>query len=375
MRSEGAARDAERLARAVLSRGSEPGDLTTASLVEQLGANRALDELLVPKANSALSSRLASVDPVQELEEADRHGIRFVIPGDPEWPASLFDLADPELQGLGGVPVGLWVKGPLSLRALDESVAIVGSRACSVYGIEVAGGMASLVSRAGIPVVSGGAAGIDAAAHRGALAAGGRTVAVMARGLDRAYPLSNSRLLGDIATQHALVSEVPHGKSPTRIRFLSRNRLIAALTRATVLVEAAFRSGALNTASWADELSRDVLAVPGPVTSVSSQGVHHRIREGGARLVTHGLEVLEHLGHAGEHLVEVPRGPERPRDGLSRADLRVVESLPAHRPAPVDEVAHEAGLHIRDADSALRRLSELGFVIHTDTGWQLLPDR
>lgn len=361
----------ERLARVVLSHACEPGDPTNASLVRQLGAQGAVEAQRQPKRDSALHTRIAAVDPAREMERADALGIRFVVPGDPEWPERLSDLEAPRVQGLGGEPVGLWVRGPLTLDRLDESVAIVGSRSSTVYGTHATDGIARSVARAGFTVVSGGAIGIDAAAHAGALAAGGRTLAVLSCGLDRVYPLENAPLLWHLSREHALVSEQAPGSSPTRQRFLARNRVIAALTSGTVLVEAALRSGALNTANWADQMSREVMGVPGPVTSASSQGVHERIRTGGAVLVSSGEHVLEMLGASGEHLVEEPRGAERPRDSLTRGDARVLEAVPVSQPAPVTSIAHLVALHPRDTDNALHRLSKAGFVEYAECGWRL----
>ncbi len=366
------ASDADRLARVVLSRAVEPGDRTTSSLVRQIGPQGAVREQLAPKADSGLPDRLREVDPVRELEQAERQGIRFLVPGDPEWPQGLDDLDHIDsVQALGGTPPGLWVKGPMPLTELDTSVAVVGSRALSVYGDEVARAIAGTVAGAGVPVVSGGAKGIDFAAHDAALLAGGATVAVLACGVDRVYPEQNRRLLAHLAAEFAVVSEQPPGSAPTRIRFLARNRLIAALTRGTVLVEAALRSGALNTVGWAEQLSRSVMCVPGPVTSYVSQGVHEWFRRGGASLVTHGAEVLEVVGAAGEHLVVAPRGEERPRDQLSRSDQLVLEQVPVSSPACVVSIARLCSLHIRDADSALRRLESSGFVREVEGGWRL----
>lgn len=363
---------ADRLARVALSRAVEPGDPTNASLVRQLGAQGALRAQLTPKEGSALHERLAEVDAERELDQAARMGIRFVIPGDREWPRSLedLDLAGADVLGMGGQPIGLWVKGPMLLTQLAESVAIVGSRSATSYGLSAANDFAAVVARAGLPVVSGAAYGIDEAAHRGAVAAGGATVAVLACGVDRAYPVEHKKLLAHLARHFAVVSESPPASSPTRLRFLTRNRIIASLTRGTVLVEAAVRSGALNTASWAEQLSRPVMGVPGPITSAASQGVHQRLRSGGATVVTTGLEVLEQVGAAGEHLVEVLREPPRPRDLLSPVDQRVLEAVPVVRPAPVDSIAGAARLHVRDTDLALRRLRHSGFVALEAQGWR-----
>jgi DNA processing protein len=366
------ASEADRLARVVLSRAVEPGDITTSSLVRQLGPQEAVRAQLAPRKDSGLADRLREVDPVRELEQAERCGIRFLVPGDAEWPAGLDDLDHVDgVQGLGGTPPGLWVKGPMPLTELATAAAVVGSRTCSVYGDETSRAIAGTVAAAGVPVVSGGAKGIDFAAHDGALLAGGATVAVLACGVDRVYPQQNRHLLAHLAAEFAVVSEQPPGSAPTRIRFLARNRLIAALTGGTVLVEAALRSGALNTVGWAEQLSRSVMCVPGPVTSYVSQGVHECLRRGGAALVTRGAEVLEVLGASGQHLVEVPRGEQRPRDELSRADQLVLEQVPVGTPAGVVSIARLSLQHVRDADSALRRLQRVGFVREVDGGWRL----
>jgi DNA processing protein len=383
----GTAAEADRLARVVLSVGVEPGDITTSRLVRDLGAQRALAEQLVPKPGSGLAERLAGVDPVRQLEQAERRGIRFLVPGDREWPPGLDDLdqvdqldhrcrtsgdsAEGEPVTFGGSPPGIWVRGPMPLTELAGSVAVVGSRDASVYGIETARAISHHVALSGVPVVSGGALGIDFAAHDAALRAGGATVAVLACGVDRVYPEKNRPLLAHLAAEYAVVSEQPPGSGPTQLRFLARNRLIAALTRGTVLVEAALRSGALNTVGWAEQMSRAVMGVPGPVTSYTSAGVHQCLRRGGATLVTHGSEVLEVVGGSGEHLVEVPRGPERPRDRLSAVDRRVLEQVPPASPMAVDAIASQSLLHVRDAMGALSRLEARGFVDRVDGGWRL----
>jgi DNA processing protein len=197
---------------------------------------------------------------------------------------------------------------------------------------------------------------------------------VLACGVDRVYPAQNRLLLQHLAAEFAVVSEQPPGSIPTRLRFLARNRLIAALTRGTLVVEAALRSGALNTTGWAERLNRQVMCVPGPVTSYTSQGVNNWLREGRGTVVTHGSEVLELLGRSGEHLVEEPRGPERPRDSLTPVEQQVLEWVPVSTPAPVDSIAHLSLRHVRDTDSALRRLRTKGFVVFEDGGWRLAPD-
>jgi DNA processing protein len=364
--------EGERLARVVLSRAAEPGDPTVASLLDQMSAREAVQAQLVPKPGSQLHLRLRKVDPVRELEQAAKMGIRFVIPGDAEWPSQLDDLSQCSLEwlGMGGTPTGLWVKGPMPLTALERSVGVVGSRAATIYGTNAANEIAAVVARAGLPIVSGAAFGIDEAAHRGAVAAGGSTVAVLACGVDRAYPAAHEDLLAHLGRHFAVVSESPPGAAITRLRFLTRNRLIAALTTGTVIVEAAIRSGALNTANWGQALNRTVMGVPGPITVAQSEGVHQWIRSGGASLVTNGEEVLEQVGASGEHLLDVPREPPRPRDALSMADQRLLEAVPLVRPADVASIARVANTHVRDADRGLRRLERAGFVSLVEQRWR-----
>ncbi|MBC2933383.1 DNA-processing protein DprA [Nocardioides sp. zg-1228] len=369
------AADAERLARVVLSCGVEPGDGRTSSLVRQIGAVRTLEDLLVPKSDSCLAERLEQVDPARRLEQAAKCGIRFLVPGDPEWPTPLDQLDDAITdQGVGGTPPGLWVRGPMPLTELATSAAVVGSRTASVYGMEVTRGLCDRVAAAGVPVVSGGAIGIDFVAHDATLGAGGTTAAVLACGVDRVYPAQNRPLLTHLAAEYAVISEQPPGSAPTRPRFLARNRLIAALTRGTVLVEAALRSGALSTAAWAEALNRPVMGVPGPVTSYTSQGVNQWLREGRATVVSDGAEVLELIGESGEHLVDVRRGERRPRDTLGPVDRQVLEWVPVGAPASVDSIARLASLHIRQTEAALQRLLTKRFVRYEEGGWRLAPD-
>jgi len=370
------AADRDRLARVALGRLAEPGDPRFAGLVAELGAVGLVDALIGQRDLGGLladvAGRVEAMGPERELERAERLGIRFLIPSDAEWPRQLDDLEGSEpLQNRCGVPFGLWVKGPVRLDELAGSVAVVGSRSATSYGGDVAADLAAVVARAGHPVVSGAAFGIDQAAHRGALAAGGRTVAVLACGVDRAYPAAHKTLIDHLGAHGAVVSEVPIGCSPTRLRFLARNRIIAALTRGTVVVEAAVRSGALNTANWAGRLNRTVLGVPGPVTSAPSQGVHQLIRSGAATLVTSGAEVLEMVGGAGEHLVEEPRARARPRDRLPWRDQQVLDAVPVSTGARADSIARTAGLGLLEVRSTLTRLERAGLVVAGEAGWRL----
>jgi DNA processing protein len=370
--------DTERLARVALSKLTEPGDPRVAQLVAELGAVR-LHDLLVHEQesdglNSEVETRLDGLDPAGDLDRAATLGLRYVIPGDHEWPTQLDDLMRAELlDERGGPPLGLWVKGPRGLDELARSVAVVGARSATTYGAEVAAAIAGALTRAGHPVVSGAAFGIDHAAHRGALAAGGPTIAVLACGADRAYPVAHKELLDHLGRTSTVVAEVPPGCSPTRGRFLSRNRLIAALTVGTVVVEAASRSGALNTANWATRLNRHLMAVPGPVTSAQSEGAHHLLRSGAATLVTRGEEVLELVGAAGTHLVTAPQAPIRRRDALTRRMQRILDAVPFAQAAPVDSIASTAGLGVVEVRSALSRLDRLGLVEGSPRGWRLTP--
>lgn len=368
--------EAERLARVALNRLAEPGDPRLAVLLDELGPLRLqealLGELDLHGLRTDVALRLDELDPARELEQAERVGLRFVVPGDTEWPESVDALGHAgELQERGGVPVGLWVRGPLRLDQIEASVAVVGSRAATTYGTAVGAGIAAAVGRAGFAVVSGGAFGIDVAAHRGALAAGAPTVSVLACGADRSYPQAHRELLDTVAATGAVVSEAAPGCAPLKMRFLARNRIIAALTRGTVVVEAAARSGALNTANWAGRVHRQLMGVPGPVTSAASGGVHEQIRRGAMTLVTSGADVLDLLGASGEHLVPEPRGPVVARDALSPRQLMILDAVPVHVGAPPDSISRVAGIGLLEVGRVLAALQDRGLVARDDTGWVL----
>ena len=198
-------------------------------------------------------------------------------------------------------------------------------------------------------------------------------MAVLACGADRHYPAAHAALLAHIAATGAVVSEAAPGCAPTRLRFLARNRLIAALARGTVVVEAALRSGALNTANWADRLSRPLMGVPGPVTSAQSQGVHQLIRSGAATLVSSGAEMLEVLGGAGAHLLETPRGAVRARDRLTLRQQQVLDAVPVSDLVSADSIARTAGIGLVETRSALTRLHQAGLVDQAGQRWRLGP--
>lgn len=371
--------ESERRARAALSRLAEPGDPRMANLVAELGAQEVYQFLAAERDVGGMLSdvavRLESINPERDLETARRRGIRFVIPGDEEWPVGLDDLhASPAVNGRGGTPLGLWVRGTLPLNEIAQSVAIVGSRSATTYGMGVAGDLAAGCAQAGFVVVSGGAYGIDQAAHRGALGVRGKTMAVLACGVDRAYPAAHKALFDHLAGVGAIVSETPPGCSPTKLRFLSRNRLIAGLSRGSVIVEAALRSGALNTATWTHGLHRPVMGVPGPITSAPSQGVHQLLRESRATVVTTSADILEVVGHAGEHLTQAPRGAERRPDRFTLRQRQVLDAVPVRRGAAADSVARAAGMGLVEVRSALSRLAEAGLVEFSESGWRLTSE-
>jgi DNA processing protein len=247
----------------------------------------------------------------------------------------------------------------------------VGSRAATGYGNHVAIEMAAHLAERGVTVVSGGAFGIDASAHRGALAASGVTVAVLAGGLEFGYPRGHGQLFSAIAADGVLVSECPPDRGPTRPGFLVRNRIIAGLSAGTVVVEAAVRSGALNTARHARELCRPVMAVPGPVTSEQSAGCHELIRDYGAMCVTCATDVAEHLAPPGVGLSDGPRrGSATARDGLDPTAVAVLEEVPARGGRGPASIAARAAV---DLDTALRCLGVLaasGFIERCELGWR-----
>jgi DNA processing protein len=289
--------------------------------------------------------------------------VRFVAPGDAEWPGQLDDLGDAR-------PLGLWVRGRASLRMWAlRSVAVVGARACTEYGAHMAATLAAGLAERGWVVVSGGAYGVDGAAHRGALGAGGATVAVLACGVDRPYPRGHAQLISRIAEQGLVVGELPPGDHPTPSRFVLRNRVIAALTRGTVIVEAAYRSGSLVTARAARRLGRHTMGVPGPATSGLSAGVHELLRQD-AVLVTDAAEVVELVGDMGE-LAPDRRGPVLPRDLLDAAARRVLAALPGRGTAPPEEIARGAQTTPDDAVARLYELRSLGYVERHGDGWKL----
>ena len=287
----------ERTARMLLAVLSEPGDSVTGRMLNRLGGVQTIDLLdrddaapgvgsvetrvwrqrLLTRAAEGLRERIAAFEGL---------GYGTVIPGDENWPTALEDLNE-------RAPYVLWTSGAASFlsRPSEDLVTITGARASTGYGEHVASELASDMSDEGRIVVSGGAYGIENAAHRSTLAAGGDSIAVLASGVDRSYPQGQKDLLDRVRGVGLVVSELPPGTTPTKWRFLARNRLLAALSSVTVVVEAGYRSGSLNVAGHAESLGRAVGAVPGPVTSAASAGTHRLIRDGVAKIVTDGEDL------------------------------------------------------------------------------------
>lgn len=357
----------ERSARIAWARLSEPEEPTMAQWVATHGHVEALQ--LVRRgalgAGRLVVERSRAFDLEAEVETAARLGARLVVPGDVEWPEGLDDLARP--------PHCLWVSGAGSLAALmRRSVSVVGARAATAYGLDVATGLGHGLGSRGFTVVSGAAYGIDAAAHRGALAASAPTVAVLACSVDRDYPAAHRSLLARIRDDGCVVSEMPPGSAPLAKRFLARNRLIAALTKGTVVVEAGLRSGSLNTARCAEQLGRPVGAVPGPVTSMVSAGCHAIVREMWASLVTDAAEVAELVGDLGADLAP-DRHVADPDEQWSPWDRSVHGWVPFRAPVSVDELVRRTDRPALAVMSALGRLEAAGAVRRTGSGWQKVP--
>ncbi|MDO4413258.1 DNA-processing protein DprA [Cutibacterium sp.] len=357
--------DDERVARAALTAVVEPGDTAMAGRLKDLTAQDLWYHLLADT-DERWHERATKTDVDQMIARAEKATLRFLIPTDEEWPLRLHDLSWIERSGLGGAPIGLWVRGPARLQeASERSVAIVGCRAATSYGQDVAMEMAHHLARGHRDgtgrhvIVSGGAFGIDVAAHRGALSANETTIGVLACGLDVLYPKGNVPVLERIAQTGALVSEISPGRHPTRPGFLARNRLIAALTTGTVIVEAGWRSGAINTVSWAHELGRVVMAVPGPVTSSRSTGTNKLIRDGEAILVRDAEDVRGIVGELAPE-PERPDGHSLPTDVLDATELAVHEALPAHGSSGLDELSASAGVPVAQCSAALTVLEQLG---------------
>lgn len=386
----------ELFARAAWARLAEPGDSTAGSLIAALGAAHALAAVIAgvqpaaagvrpidaerfAKGLATWRPRLDKAAVIEDIERAAAHGVQLIVPSQPLWPAVLGDLGD-------HMPVVLWVRGDAQLLS-SPGIAVVGARACTSYGAQVTSEITEGLCNLGLTIFSGAAYGIDAAAHRTALAIGGGTVAVLAGGVDRPYPSGHAELLHRIAAAGAVCSEMVPGSAPTKWRFLMRNRVIAALSRATLVTEAGMRSGTLNTAAHAAELGRPLGAVPGPITSPASTGCHRLIREYDAALITNSRDVQELLG-IGEPLTLFDTAEELVARGGNAGGIdddrppplhrRVLDALPLRGSRALDAVVRESGASEAEVRGALAELELLGRVARVESAtsaevkWKLL---
>ncbi|WP_375400136.1 DNA-processing protein DprA [uncultured Amnibacterium sp.] len=369
-RSDDPAAANDAFARAAWSCIAEAGDGAAGALVNTLGPNSALHRLVrggrlseLPATAAALESlaarwrpRLDSAAVFRAMRNAAQLGAVLVLPGDADWPAGFADLGP-------HAPLALWVIAPgRRLPEVSRAIALVGARAATNYGESVAMEAAAGLSDRGFTVVSGAAYGIDGAAHRATLASDGTTVAVLAGGVDRFYPSGHADLIRRIADTGAVIAESPCGTTPHKSRFLQRNRLIAAMSRATVVVEAGHRSGSLNTAGHAAALGRAVGAVPGSVHSAASVGCHRLLREYGAICVCDAAEMAELIDGVQEQPV---------LDGLDDVDpleQRVLEVL-GSAPRSTLELAQRAALSEREVAGAVGALVLTGAADKVPTGW------
>ncbi|XVV08034.1 DNA-processing protein DprA [Actinosynnema sp. CA-248983] len=368
--------DEVRVARAYLSRVAEPPASALSEFVAEHGpveAARRVRKGDVPAAvANQTSARRDEYRAEEDLSVVEGLGGRLVVPEDeewPEWPFNALTIAAAHGLRCGLPPLAVWVRGSGNLAALAErSVAVVGSRSATGYGQHVAAEFGFGLAEAGVTVVSGAAYGIDGAAHRGALAAGGPTIAVLACGVDIAYPAGHQGLLERIPQHGLVVSEYPPGCRPARYRFITRNRLIAALGEGTVVVEAGRRSGAKNTAASTSALGRVLMAVPGPVTSSTSSGCHELLRSGEAQPVSSVAEIIESTGRLGVDLVEATRNTEV---GLPQGEaLRVYEALGLRSGASAEAISVESGVELSRVRALLPELELIDLAERVDAGWK-----
>lgn len=383
--------DEERASRMLLLRACEPGDTRVVDEVAVRGAVEVAESILrgssLLRGVATMRSRLP--DGVQDvhaavegdIQAAEVCGARLVIPGDAQWPTQLDDLRS-------RAPLGLWVRGEANLRLLlVRSVSIVGARSATSYGEMLARSVASALADRGWLVVSGGAFGIDAAAHRGALDAGGASACVLAGGVDNAYPRSHEPLLSRMVGSGALISEAAPGAAALRQRFLLRNRLIAALTRGTVVVEAASRSGSRTTAREASSLLRPVMAFPGPVTSAMSAGCHDLLRDQEAILVTNADDVeamltrfdedgsdVEGVGDSLPDVSGMPESTPSRRGAMALGDQtregRVLAVLSPRRATPLQRLSARTGMPPTEVLVAVGLLESAGLAHRSGDGWR-----
>ncbi|MGY4710024.1 DNA-processing protein DprA [Mycolicibacterium sp. CBM1] len=362
---------------AYLSRVAEPPCAELAALVGSVGPVEAAQRIRRAEVSATLAERTAARREIDsaadDLAMLQRRGGRLITPDDDEWPTlALVAFGGSALRDKpqGHPPLVLWAIGPARLDEIaHRAAAVVGTRAATGYGQHVAADLAAGLAEDDVAVVSGGAYGIDGVAHRAALSADGTTVAVLAGGIDILYPAGHSALLHRVGATGLLLTEYPPAVRPARHRFLTRNRLVAALASATVVVEAGVRSGAANTAAWARALGRVVGAVPGPVTSTASAGCHTLLRSG-AELVARAEDVVELVGRPGELAVEEEH-PVSLLDRLSEAERQVYEALPGRGVRSADEIAVASGLPPTAVLGPLAMLEMAGLVRREDGCWRL----
>ena len=349
----------DRQARLIISISGEPGDERVGQTVAEFGAVEAVSRW---QSGDGAEAMCRSIDRVmnsgliaQAVKSLNSVRGRFITPNDEEWPSGLDDLDT-------AAPIGLWCVGAGSLRAITErSLAVVGARSATSYGQRIAHEIGVHGARENVGVVSGAAYGIDAAAHRGSLVGQGQTVAVLACGVDVAYPVAHRGLLSSITDFGVVVSEAPPGSKPHKHRFLIRNRLIAALSQSTVVVEAALRSGSLSTSNWAHVLNRQIWGIPGPITSATSAGVHGAIRDNMMKIATSVEEIFADF-----------KSPSIPVQ-LGLLDGAIVGIL-SRGPRSTHELAMHFGQDVDflDLQAALSLMEVRKVVSLSNQGWKLL---
>ncbi len=365
----------------------EPGDGFAGLLVSVLGAKAALNSELQNLPSQAV--KVSLIDSGIDASELDHFGAFEVLhfaarerwrprlslaavkqaitkiqqlrgfmlsPVSQGWPEQLSDLGY-------NSPMAMWVRGSRSaLDRLTKSVAVVGSRGATTYGEFATESVVAALVEKGVTIISGGAYGIDAIAHKSTLALQGNTVAVMAGGVDRLYPSGNAQLLKRVTETGALLSELPPGSIPTKWRFLQRNRLIAALSQTTIVVEANWRSGALNTATHAQSLERQVFAVPGPISSPKSAGTNKLIAEGRAQLIVDAPDMLERMG------IQARQPSQLELSGLGAIEVRVLDAL-GFDAIDIADICSAAGLTRDEARFGLGNLEMDGLVARRGNAW------
>jgi DNA processing protein len=375
------ATDDIRLARAYLLRVAEPPAPHLTRFVAEHGPTAAAERIRAGTTPDEVTNETAARRDVHmaeaDLATAARAGATLLCPEDeawPAWPFAALDVARARGVTWAGQPLAIWARGTANLSgSTDRAVAVVGARSASAYGEHVAAEFGHGLATAGVTVISGAAYGVDGAAHRGALTAGGPTIAVLGCGIDVPYPAGHSGLLDRIAESGLVLSEYPPGTPPARHRFLVRNRLIAALAAGTVVVEAGRRSGSRNTAATAAALGRLVMAVPGPITSAMSIGCHELLRTGEASLVSSVEEIVESVGRLGTDLVPTPEVERRETDNLTERSLRVHEALDRRSGLSAEQIAIRSGIALDQVRATLPGLELTGHAERCETGWRRPP--